>query len=159
MGEFIFQEKKKKNQRAQRSKQKSISLEISISIEMFNLARNFQSRRLDLPTKIGPRWVARSKFSFLLEIFNLARNLEFFKSLGPLGRARKHKLFALVNVQMPLGQTAGCPRVSQAKKLMCSPRNREEKNFSLWSTGGFVPRLSRLSKSLRVQSLCAFFLP
>ena len=32
-------------------------------------------------------------------------------------------LFALVNVQMALGQTAGCPRVNWAKKFMCSPRN------------------------------------
>ena len=38
-------------------------------------------------------------------------------------KAHKHKLFALVNVQMALGQTAGCPRVIRAKKFMCSPRN------------------------------------
>ena len=50
----------------------------SISIESSNLARKFQSRRLDLPTKIGPRWVARSRIPFSLEIFNLARNLDFF---------------------------------------------------------------------------------
>ena len=31
--------------------------------------------------------------------------------------ARKHKLFALVNVQMALGQTDGCHRVSRAKKF------------------------------------------
>ena len=36
-------------------------------------------------------------------------------------KAHKHKLFALVNVQMALGQTAGCPRVNRAKKFMCSP--------------------------------------
>ena len=28
--------------------------------------------------------------------------------------AHEHKLFALVNVQMALGQTAGCPRVNRA---------------------------------------------
>ena len=50
----------------------------------FNLARKFQSRRLDFTTKIGPRWVARSKISFSLENFNLAQNLDFFWSLGPL---------------------------------------------------------------------------
>ena len=108
----------------------------SISIEISNLARKFQSRRLDFPhkirlqkstvggppgpkignvcknwqvvlvigsdflleiqfvamfgqysfqqyffgfsTKIGPRWVARSKISFSLEIVNLAQNLDFF---------------------------------------------------------------------------------
>ena len=38
-------------------------------------------------------------------------------------KAHKHKLFALVNVHMALGQTAGCPRVNRAKKFMCSPRN------------------------------------
>ena len=48
----------------------------------------------------------------------------------------KHKLFALVNVQMALGQTAGCPRVNRAKKFMCSPRNTGNINFSLWLTGG-----------------------
>ena len=51
----------------------------------FNVARKFQSRRLDFPQKIGPRWVARSKISFSLEMFNPDRNLEFFWSLGPLG--------------------------------------------------------------------------
>ena len=51
-------------------------------------------------------------------------------------KAHKHKLFALVNVQMALGQTAGCPRVNRAKKFMCSPRNTGNINFSLGSTGG-----------------------
>ena len=74
-------------------------------------------------------------------------------------KAHKHKLFALVNVQMALGQTAGCPRVNRAKKFVCSPRNTGNINFSLWLTGRVVPGLSRLSKSLCVQSLCAFFLP
>ena len=50
----------------------------TVLIEMFNLARTFQSRHLDFPTKIRPRWVARSKIAFSLEIFSLARNLEFF---------------------------------------------------------------------------------
>ena len=53
----------------------------SISIEIFNLARKFLSRRLDFPTK------NRASVGGSLEIFNLARNLEFFWSLGPLGRA------------------------------------------------------------------------
>ena len=51
-------------------------------------------------------------------------------------KAHKHKLFALVNVQMPLGQTAGRPRVNRAKKFMCSPRNTGNINFSLWLTVG-----------------------
>ena len=51
-------------------------------------------------------------------------------------KAHKHKLFALVNDQMGLGQTAGCPRVHQAKKFMCSPRNTGNKNVPLWSTSG-----------------------
>ena len=50
-------------------------------------------------------------------------------------RHHKHKLFALVNVQMALGQTAGCPRVNRAKKFMCSPRNTGSINFFLWSAG------------------------
>ena len=51
-------------------------------------------------------------------------------------KAHKHRLFALVNVQMALGQTAVCPRVNRAKKFMCSPRNTGNINFSLWLTGG-----------------------
>ena len=51
-------------------------------------------------------------------------------------KAHKHKLFALVNVRMALGQTAGCPRVNRAKKFMCSPRNTGNINFSFWLTGG-----------------------
>ena len=51
-------------------------------------------------------------------------------------KAHKHKLSALVNVQMALGQTAGCPRVNRAKKFMCSPRNAGNIDFSLWLTGG-----------------------
>ena len=51
-------------------------------------------------------------------------------------KAHKHKLFARVNVQMALGQTAGCPRVNRAKKFMCSPRNTGNINFSLWLTSG-----------------------
>ena len=50
-------------------------------------------------------------------------------------RAHKHKLFALVNVQMALGQTAGCPKVNRAKKFMCSLRNAGNINFSLWLIG------------------------
>ena len=51
-------------------------------------------------------------------------------------KAHKHKLFALVNVQMALGQAAGCPRVNRAKKFMCSPRKTGNINSSLWFTGG-----------------------
>ena len=51
-------------------------------------------------------------------------------------KAHKHKLFALVDVQMALGQTGGCPRVNRAKKFMCSPRNTGNINLSLWLTGG-----------------------
>ena len=51
-------------------------------------------------------------------------------------KAHKHKLVALVNIQMALGQTAGCPRVNRAKKFMCSPRNTGNVSFSLWLTGG-----------------------
>ena len=68
----------------------------SIAIEIFSLdrffyilARIFQSRRLQFPTKIGPRWVACSEISLSLEIFNLARNLNLFCSLGPLGISKK----------------------------------------------------------------------
>ena len=46
-------------------------------------------------------------------------------------KANKHKLFALVNVQMALGQTAGCPRVNRAQKFMCSHQNTGNINFSL----------------------------
>ena len=39
------------------------------------------------------------------------------QNLREFWKAHKHKLFALVNVQMAVGQTAGCPRVNQAKKV------------------------------------------
>ena len=72
-------------------------------------------------------------------------------------KAHKHKLFGLADVQMALGQTAGCPRVNRAKKFMCSPKkHRKYKLFPLVNRR-VVPALSRLSKSLCVQSLCAFF--
>ena len=45
-------------------------------------------------------------------------------------------ILALVNIQMALGQTAGCPGVNRSKKFMCSPRNPGNINFSLWSTTG-----------------------
>ena len=53
-------------------------------------------------------------------------------------KAHKHKLFALVNVQMALGQTAGCPRANRAKKLyVFASKHRKYKFFcSLWLTGG-----------------------
>ena len=74
-------------------------------------------------------------------------------------KAHKHKLFALVNVQMALGQTAGCPRVNRAKKFMCSSRNTGNIKLFPLVNRRVVPGLSRFSKSLCVQSLCAFFLP
>ena len=52
-----------------------------------------------------------------------------------VNKAHKHRLSALVNVQMALGQTAGCPRVNRAKKFMCSPRDTGNINFFLWLTG------------------------
>ena len=62
---------------------------------------------------------------------------ETFKELfSERKKAHKHKLFALVNVQMALGQRVGCPRVNRTKKFMCSPRNTGNINSSLWLTGG-----------------------
>ena len=74
-------------------------------------------------------------------------------------KAHKHKLFALVNVQMALGQTAGCPRVNRAKKFMCSPRNTGNINFYLWLTGGLSQGCPDFQKVYVLPSLCAFFLP
>ena len=76
--------------------------------------------------------------------WKVLRRIPFPKSAAKIGlphkagrkKAHKHKLFALVNIQMALGQTAGCPRVNRAKKFMCSPRNTGNINFSLWLTGG-----------------------
>ena len=61
-------------------------------------------------------------------------------------KAHKQKLFALINVQMALGQTAGCPKVNRAKKFMCSPRNRGNINFSLWLTSGLSQGCPDLQK-------------
>ena len=74
-------------------------------------------------------------------------------------KAHKHKLFALVNVQMALGQTAGCPRVKPGQKVyVFASKHRKYKLFPLVNRR-VVPGLSRLSKSWCVQSLCAFLLP
>ena len=74
-------------------------------------------------------------------------------------KAHKHKLYALVNVQMALGQTAGCPRVNRAKKFMRSPRYTGNINFFLWLTGGLSQGCPDFQKvRLRVQSLCALVL-
>ena len=66
---------KSSSQRAQRSTKIWSRSKISISIEIFDLARKFQSRRLEFPTKKEGRggWLARkfhsrSKFSISLEI-------------------------------------------------------------------------------------------
>ena len=73
-------------------------------------------------------------------------------------KAHKNKLFALVNVQMALGQTAGCPRVNRAKKVyVFASKHRKHKLLPLVNLQ-VVPGLSRLSKSLCIQNLCAFFL-
>ena len=44
-------------------------------------------------------------------------------------KAYKHKLFALVNVQMALGQTAGCPRVNRPKHLCVRLETQEVLTF------------------------------
>ena len=78
-------------------------------------------------------WVSTADFGFFLpgdEEFRI------FSWGSGRKKAHKHKLFALVNVRMALGQTAGCPRVNRAKKFMCSSRNIGNINLSLWLTGG-----------------------
>ena len=67
---------RQRSQRAQRSI--SILKLFNLDRKAFNLARKFQSRRLDLTTKIGAAVGGSLEISFPLEIFNLARNLDFF---------------------------------------------------------------------------------
>ena len=57
---------------------------LKISIEIFNLDRKFQSQRLDFPTRIGPRWVARSKITFSLENFQSRSRSRIFVDLWAL---------------------------------------------------------------------------
>ena len=60
---------------------------------------------------------------------------------------------------MTLGQTRGCPRVKPSQTVyVFASKHRKYKLFPLVNRR-VVPELSRLSKSLCVQSLCAFFLP
>ena len=68
----------------------------------------------------------------------LAGENAVFQGGFPPGEKRRinMNIFALVNVQMALGQTAGCPRINRAKRFMCSPRNTGNISFSLWLTGG-----------------------
>ena len=53
-------------------------------------------------------------------------------------KAHKHKLFALVNVQMALGQTAGCPNPKRPETRRNGPEM--DRNQALWggAAGGFV---------------------
>ena len=98
------------------------------------------------PRFLGVRQVRKilDVFEVFLGIFEKTkekkdRAVDKNTSVCPLSgrkKAHKHKLFALVSVQMALGQTAGCPRVNRAKKFMCSDRNTGNINFSLWLTGG-----------------------
>ena len=77
---------------------------------------------------------------------------------GRKKKAHKHELFALVNVQMALGQTAGCPRLNRAKKLMCSPRNTGTINFSLWLTGGLSQGCPDFIKKFMCSKFMCLFL-
>ena len=87
---------------------------------------------------------------------NAVRGRRVYKGISGRRKAHKHKLFALVNVRMVLGQTAGCPRVNRAKKFyVFASKHRKYKLFPLVNRR-VVPSLSRLSRSLCVQSLCAF---
>ena len=72
------------------------------------------------------------------------------------GKKKAHKLFALVNVQMALGQTAACPRVNRAKKFMCSPRNTGNINFSLWLIGVLSQGCPAFKKFMCSQLMCLF---
>ena len=71
-------------------------------------------------------------------------------------RAHKHKRFALVNVQMALGQTAGCPRVNRAKKFMCSPRNTGNINLSCGQPAGCPRVVPTFKKSMCSTFMCLF---
>ena len=77
----------------QRSKKLDPRSKFSISIEIFDLARKFQSRRLDFPTK------TRAAVGGSLEIFNLDRNFQsrsksrIFLIFGPSGIASDAKKF------------------------------------------------------------------
>ena len=104
------------SQRARRSKNFNLARNFQSRIldRIFDLARKLQSRRLDSPQKIGPRWVARSKISFLLEIFNLARTLNFFLIFGPSGLSRSSD-----------ATDSGCG-------LACDASGRDAKSPAMW---------------------------
>ena len=72
-------------------------------------------------------------------------------------KTHKHERFALVNVQMALGQLVGCPRVNRAKKFMCSPRNTGKINFSLWLPAG-CPRVVPTFKKFMCSKFMCFCL-
>ena len=80
----------------------------------------------------------------------------FFSLESGRKNAHEHELFALVNIQMALGQTAGCSRVNRAKKFMCSPRNTGNINFSLWSTGGLFQGCPDFQKVYVFKVMCLF---
>ena len=89
-------------------------------------------------SRFAPPWIIQvfNKSGLQLGWYAVHVSQERKRHISGRKKAHKHKLFALVNVQMALGQTAGCPKVNRAKKFMCSPRNTGNINFSLWLTGG-----------------------
>ena len=66
---------------------------ISLSLGKFSIS-------LEVPTRIGPRWVARSKISFSLEIFNLVSISP--TKIGPRWVARSKISFSLEDFSISL---------------------------------------------------------
>ena len=92
-------------------------------------------------------------------IRRVSLSLSLSLSLSEVSRrkkAHKHKLFALVNVQMALRQAAGCPRVNRAKQFMCSPRNTGNISVSLWLTGGCPRVVPTFQKFMCSKFMCLF---
>ena len=72
------------------------------------------------------------------------------------GADSKHKLFALVNVQRELGQTAGCPRVNRAN-VFASFEHRKYKLFPLVNRR-VVPRVVPTFRKLMCSKFMCLFL-
>ena len=67
----------------------------------FNLARNFQSRRLDFPPKNRQRWGARSKISFSSK-FSISFKISIFLIFGPSRFFLPKKQFKFVRTDFVL---------------------------------------------------------
>ena len=112
--------------------------------------------------KVRVGWVGKTRKKSEKRSENVLAPLAPFKNMSPAllkksfsGRkkAHKHKLFALVNIQMALGQGLVVPGLTGPKKFMRSPRNTGNVNFFPLVNRRVVPTFKKIMCS---KFMCLF---